>query len=114
MKILRCLVGCAVGFSALALTGALAQQESPDAFSIELVGTFDYPGTGNQTRPQKINDKGDVVGIYVDASVVSRGFIMFRNGNFSPPLVDPNDTGSNTEGRGINNSGLACGDYLDG
>ena len=112
MKIPLRLVGCAVGFVALALTGALAQ--SPAAFSIQLLRTFDYPGTGNQTRPQKISDLGDVVGIYVDTSLVSRGFIMLRNGTFSPPIVDPNDAGGLTEGRGINNSRLVCGDYLDG
>ncbi len=106
-------VGYAVGFAALALTGGALAQEQPDAFSIEFVSQFDYPGTGNQTRPQKITDKGDVVGSYVDTAGVSRGFLMFGNGNFSPPLVDPNDTGNLTEGRGINTSRLVCGDYLD-
>ena len=115
MKTSLRLVGCAVGFLALALTGALAQSpESPAAFSIQLLSTFDYPGTGNQTRPQKISDMDDVVGIYVDSSLVSRGFIMLENGTFSAPIVDPNDTGNLTEGRGINNSRLVCGDYLDG
>jgi hypothetical protein len=103
-----------LGFVALALTGALAQSpESPAVFSIQLLSTFDYPGTGNQTRPQKISDMGDVVGIYVDTSLVSRGFVMLRDGTFSPPIVDPSDTGNLTEGRGINNSRLVCGDYLD-
>ena len=111
MKISLRLVGCAVGLAALALTGALAQE--PAAFSVQLVSTFDYPGPGNQTRPQKISDIGDVVGIVVDSSLVSRGFIMYRNGTFSPTLVDPKDTGNLTEGRGINNSRLVCGDYLD-
>jgi hypothetical protein len=82
------MVSFIVGFAALALTGALAQ--SPD-FSVELLSVFDYPGTGNQTRPQKVNDVGDVVGIFVDANGASRGFIMFNNGNFSNPIVDPND-----------------------
>src|SRR5439155_905173 len=95
----------------LAVTGALAQ--SPASFSFQLVTTFDYPGTGNQTRPQKINDLGDIAGIFVDTSAASRGFIRFSNGNFSPPIVDPNDTNHFTEGRGINNSRLVCGDYLD-
>jgi len=110
MRISLRLIGYTVGFAALALTGALAQ---PPAFSIQFVSQFDYPGTGNQTRPQKITDRGDVVGIYVDTSAVSRGFIMFSNGNFSPPLVDPNDTGNLTEGRGINSARLVCGDYID-
>src|SRR5438105_11372178 len=111
MKISLRLLGCAVGFVALALTGALA--DSPDAFSIQFVSQFDYPGTGNQTRPQKINDRGDIAGLFVDTSAASRGFIRFSNGNFSPPIVDPNDTNHFTEGRGINNSRLVCGDYLD-
>jgi hypothetical protein len=110
MKISLRLVGFAVGFVTLAVTGALAQQP---AVSIQFVRTFDYPGTGNQTRPQKISDMGDIVGIYVDTSLVSRGFIRLSNGTFRPPIVDPNDTGNLTEGRGINNSRLACGDYLD-
>jgi hypothetical protein len=114
MKISLRLVGCAVGFAALALTGALAQSpDSPDAFSIQFVSQFDYPGTGNQTRPQKINDRGDIAGLFVDTSAASRGFIRFSNGNFSPPIVDPNDTNNFTEGRGINNSRVVCGDYLD-
>ena len=102
---------CAVGLTAFALTGAWAQEP---AFSIQFVSQFDYPGTGNQTRPQKISDNGDIVGIYLDSNLVSRGFLRFSNGNFSAPLVDPNDTGNDTEGRGINNSRLVCGDYLDG
>jgi hypothetical protein len=81
--------------------------------TVEVISTFDYPGTGNLTRPQKINDKGEIIGIYLDPSLVSRGFVRFRNGRFSPPIVAPDDTGNDTEGRGINNSRLACGDYLD-
>src|SRR2546423_3614962 len=111
MKTSLRLIAYAVGFGALALTGASAQQ--PAAFSIQLVSTFDYPGTGNQTRPQKINSTGDIAGIFVDPSGVSRGFIMFSNGTFSRPIVDPNDAGNLTEGRGINDSRVVCGDYLD-
>ena len=111
MKISLGLVGCAVGFAALALTGALAQ--SPASVSIQLVSTFDYPGTGVSTLPQKIGDKSDVVGTFVDASGVTRGFAMFANGNFSNPLVNPADTVGFTEGRGINGSRVVCGDYAD-
>jgi hypothetical protein len=111
MKISLRLVGCAVGLAALALTGALAQ--SPDAFSIQFVSQFDYPGTGNQTRPQKINSTRDIAGVFVDTSGASFGFVRFSNGNFSPPIADPNATSNFTEGRGINDSRLVCGDYLD-
>jgi hypothetical protein len=99
-----------VGLAALAITGASAE---PAAFSIQLVSTFDFPGTGNQTRPQKINDKGDIVGVYLDVNGVSRGFLRRNDGTFAQPIVDPNDTGNLTEGRGINNSRLVCGDYTN-
>ena len=111
MKISIRLFGCAVGFAALAVTGALAQ--SPLAFSFQLVTTFDYPGSGNQTRPQKINDMGDIAGVFVDTSAASFGFTRRSNGVFSPPIADPNATSNFTEGRGINDRRLVCGDYLD-
>src|SRR5207237_1744031 len=114
MKILLRLFGYVVGFAALAVTGALAQSpESPAAFSFQFVSQFDYPGTGNQTRPQKINSTGDIAGVFVDTSGASFGFVRFGNGNFSPPIADPNTTSNFTEGRGINDSRLVCGDYTD-
>ena len=114
MKISIRLVSCAVGFAALALTGALAQSpESPEAFSFQLVTTFDYPGTGNQTRPQKINTTNDIGGLFVDTSGASFGFTRLSNGSFSRPIADPNATSNFTEGRGLNNSRLVCGDYTD-
>ena len=114
MKISLRLIGCAAGLAALALTGAVAQSpESPAAFSIQFVSQFDYPGTGNQTRPQKINSTGDIAGLFVDTSGASFGFVRFGNGNFSPPIADPNATSNFTEGRGINDSRLVCGDYTD-
>jgi len=114
MKISLRLVSWAVGFVALGLTGALAQSsDSPLAFSFQLVTTFDYPGTGNQTRPQKINDLGDIAGLFVDTSAASFGFMRLNSGNFGRPIADPNATTNFTEGRGINNSRLVCGDYTD-
>ena len=111
MKILLRLFGYTVGFTALAVTGALAQ--SATSISIELVSTFDFPGTGNSTLPQKISDKDDIVGTFVDASGVTRGFAMLANGRFTNPLVDPADTVGFTEGRGINSARVICGDYAD-
>jgi hypothetical protein len=93
------------------LMGAFAQQ-APDSVSIRVITTFDYPGTGNLTQPQKINDGGDIVGIYLDSSLVQRGFVRFNNGKFSAPIIEPNDTGNVTQGRGINNSRTVCGDYI--
>jgi uncharacterized membrane protein len=92
------------------LMGAFAQQAASSG-SIEVITTFDYPGAGNSTLPQKINERGDVVGVFV-SSGVTRAFVRFSDGSFSPPIVDPNDTVGFTEGRGINNSGTVNGDYV--
>ena len=93
------------------LMGTFAQQ-APNSGSIEVITTFDYPGTGNSTLPQKINERGDVVGVFVDSNGVTRAFIRFSDGSFSAPIVAPNDTAGFTEGRGINNSRTVCGDYV--
>ena len=92
------------------LIGTFAQQASSSG-SIEVIMTFDYPGAGNLTLPQKINERGDVVGEFIDSNGVTRAFVRFSDGSFSDPIVDPNDTLGFTEGRGINNSRTVCGDY---
>ena len=96
--------------SAFSLLGAFAVQAA-NSGSIEVIATFDYPGTGNNTLPQKINERGDIVGSFIDSSGVTRGFVRFSNGSFSDPIVDPNDSVGFTEGRGINNPGTVVGDY---
>jgi hypothetical protein len=94
------------------LMGTFAQQAA-NSGSIEVITTFDYPGTGNRTLPQKINERGDIVGIFSDFNqTVSRGFVRFSDGSFSAPIVEPNEIASFTEARGINNSGTVCGDYF--
>jgi hypothetical protein len=93
------------------LMGTFAQQAA-NSGSIEVITTFDYPGAGNLTLPQKINERGDVVGEFIDSSGVTRGFVRFSDGSFSAPIVDPNDTVGFTEGRGINNSRTVAGDYV--
>src|SRR5262245_5570312 len=93
------------------LIGAFAQQAAPSG-SIEVITTFDYPGTGNNTLPQKMNERGDIVGEFIDSAGVVRGFVRFSDGSFSDPIVDPNDTVGFTEGRGINNSRTVAGDYV--
>ena len=95
------------------LMGTFAQQASSSG-SIEVIITFDYPGAGNLTLPQKINERGDVVGEFIDSNGVTRAFVRFSDGSFSDPIVDPNDTVGFTEGRGINNSRTVCGDYVIG
>jgi hypothetical protein len=94
------------------LMGTFAQQAA-NSGSIEVITTFDYPGTGIvTTSPQKINSRGDIVGVFTDSSGVVRGFVRFSDGSFSAPIVDPNDTVGVTEGRGINNSRTVVGDYF--
>lgn len=85
----------------LALTPGvvLGQQQS---IQISVIRTFDFPGTGNSTTPLGINDRGDIVGTYVDASNVRRGFIRFPYGVFQA-IVAPNDTGNFTFAGGISN-----------
>jgi len=96
---------------AFPVMGTFAQQAAPSG-SIEVVTTFDYPGAGNNTLPQKINERGDIVGEFIDSSGVVRGFVRFSDGSFSAPIVDPNDTVGFTEGRGINNPRTVVGDYV--
>src|SRR5262245_60972469 len=93
------------------LMGTFAQQAATSG-SIQVITTFDYPGAGNNTLPQKINERGDIVGVFVDSSGVTRGFVRFSDGSFSAPIVDPNDVVGFTEGRGINNRRTVVGDYL--
>jgi hypothetical protein len=104
------LISILAGLFVFPLVGTFAQQ-APNSGSIEVITTFDYPGTGNSTLPQKITEKGDIVGEFIDSNGVVRGFVRFSNGSFSAPIVDPNDTVGFTEGRGINNSGTVVGDY---
>src|SRR5262245_5317767 len=87
-------------------------QQAATSGSIEVITTFDYPGAGNSTLPQKINERGDIVGEFIDPSGVTAGFVRFSDGSFSDPIVDPNDTLGFTEGRGINNLGMLVGDYI--
>ncbi len=109
MKIRNMFVRILALLIALPLTGTVAP-----AVTIEVIDTFDYPGTGNLTFPQKLNDRGLVVGVVIDATGVARGFLRNRNNVFSETWVEPNDTGNLTQGRGINNNRIICGEYLDG
>jgi hypothetical protein len=111
MKPKHILISILAVLFAFPVMGMFAQQAASSG-SIEVITTFDYPGAGNLTLPQKINERGDVVGEFIDSSGVVRGFVRFNNGSFSDPIVDPNDTVGFTEGRGINNSRTVAGDYV--
>ncbi len=98
--------------SLLAMFPLLETSAQPSQITIELLTTFDYPGEGNSTQPSKINDQGDIVGQYIDSNGVTRGFVRYRDGSFSAPIVEPNDAGNNTQARGINNDGTIAGFYV--
>ncbi len=85
------------------------------AASIEIIETFDFPGVGKLTEPQKINDRGDIIGTVIDvATGVNKGFYRTHDGRFSRAFAEPNDTAGLTNARGINNARVVCGNYTDG
>ena len=97
-----------IAFIGVFAVGVNAQQNQ-----IHVITTFDYPGTGNSTTPFGINGNGDIAGRYDSGNPkVTRGFVRFRNGTFSSPLVAPNDTGGITMGFGINNARRVGGESL--
>jgi len=102
------MVKCLIALLALP---ALEVFAGPASFSVQLINTFDDPDAVFSTQPQKISDIGAVVGVTIDGSGLSHGFVRFKNGHYSPPLTDPDDTAGVTQGRGINNSGRICGTY---
>ncbi len=98
------------GSSRVSVAGTFAQQ-APNSVSFNIIATFDYPDQA-QTIPEGINQRGDVTGIIIDSDGVSRGFVRYADGTFSPPIVEPHDTMGHTEGRGITNQQLVCGWYI--
>jgi hypothetical protein len=105
---LKHLFSCILAASGvLAFTTAFGQGGA----SVEVITSFDYPGDVTQTIPEGINDRGDITGFYVDTNGTTRGFIRFHAGTFSPPIVEPNDPGLLSEGRGINHSRVVAGFY---
>ncbi len=110
MKVRHLFVCIIAVLAALPLIGTVAS-----AATIEVIETFDFPGVGMLTQPQKINDKGDIVGTAINAATgEARGFFRRRDGHFSGGFVEPNDTGMLTQGRAINNARVICGVYGNG
>jgi hypothetical protein len=111
MKIKNSLVCILAVLTALPLIGTVAP-----AATIEVLQTFDFPGEGNSTMPQKISDQGVIVGTVIEVDGVTGGFFYKpRIQRFSDEAFSaPNDTGNFTQGRGINNQRHACGEYLNG
>src|SRR5260370_17100086 len=60
---------------AFPLMGTFAQQAA-NSGSIEVITTFVYPGTGIvTTSPQKINERGDILGALIHSTAVLTDFI---------------------------------------
>ncbi len=79
--------------------------------TFEILADFAYP-PGAFTQPYAINDGGDVAGYFGDqSSGDSFGFVRYREGGFSMPIVDPNDGIGYTVVRGANDSNILCGFY---
>src|SRR6266513_2074178 len=91
------------------LMGTFAQQAA-NSGSIEVITTFDYPGAGNSTLPQKINERGDVVGVFL-----SNGTFTYFNfpGALQTTLLSINDRGDFTgdfdDGSGIFQAWVSVG-----
>src|SRR5947208_9711724 len=78
--------------------------------TIQVITTFDYPGS-TKTYPYAINDNNEIAGFFSD-SVATRGFTKTSDGQFSAPIIDPDDTHNLTAAFGINNSGTVCGYFF--
>ena len=84
------------------------------ATTIEVVQTFDFPGEGTSTLPQKISDQWDLVGTSIAFGNTKAFVYKVRKQRFSLPIAAPYDTGGVTQGRGINSKRHCCGEYLNG
>jgi hypothetical protein len=78
--------------------------------TIQVIATFDYPGA-TQTYPFAINDQNEIAGFFYVSGALA-GFTRTADGQFSDPIVAPNDTHDTTEAFGINNSGTVCGYFF--
>ncbi len=75
--------------------------------------SFDVPASaGINTRPQDINERGDIVGRYEDKSGVPHGFLRSANGTFTAPIDFPG-AANGTAIRGINFAGDMVGKFFD-
>lgn len=81
----------------------------------DLLTTFDYPG-GTDTYAAGINDRGDVTGYFNDPtqSFLTRGYVRFANGRFSPRLRNNNANYGDVYPTGINNLRILCGYWPGG
>ncbi len=80
-----------------------------DTITIQVRETFDYPGA-TETHPWAINDSNEIAGFY-SRGQVGAGFTRTADGQFSAPIIEPDDTHHSTSVTGINNTGTICGTF---
>ncbi len=86
------------------------------AATIQVLQTYDFPGVGNSTMPQKVSDQAVIINTLIKPDGTVQGFLYKpRIGRLSDrPYSAPDDTGNYTAGRGINNLRHAVGEYRNG
>jgi hypothetical protein len=77
--------------------------------TVEIIATFDYPGA-IRTYAYAINNNNEIAGS-ADTDTAGFGFTRAANGQFSEPIVDPDDTHMFTLVLGLNDSGTVCGSF---
>lgn len=107
---LQLLAGIAA-FFVLPLFCASAQDQAEN--SIQILATYDYPGTAGYINSSGINDEGDVAGYFLQPDGDFRGFVRYHDGTFSRPIVAPNDTKGITYATDINSTPTICGESYE-
>lgn len=88
------------------------QIQAAHEVTFEIVATYDYPGA-LETAASGINDRGTVVGTFMNELFQVQSFVRFADGTFSDPIMYP--ASESTYLSDINNNGTMCGSYiLDG
>ncbi len=93
----------------LSLAGAAGAAPLPDASSGYRFVKLDYPGAKLST-PLGINDKGQVVGYFIDRNDFDHGY-LWQDGKFTALPDYPGSAGTGTGG--INNKGHISGTWFD-
>jgi len=103
----------AVSLGAIVLFAHSAQAQDTVTFTFT---SFDVPFSGaSNTKAFAINPGGDIVGRYFDANFGGnpRGFLLYSNGTYAPPINVPVPDNTGTVLRDINASGDMVGKYFD-
>jgi len=82
---------------------------SAATITVDVIATFDYPGAVT-TYAEEINNNNEIAG-FAETDTAGFGFIRAANGQFSEPLIDPEDTHMRTVVSGLNDSGTLCGSF---